>query len=406
MDREELIKELAQKNERKIVLVVLDGLGGAPNETGKTELESAKTPNLDRLARISEIGLVHPISPGITPGSGPSHLALFGYEPLKYQIGRGVLENLGLGVELKRGDIAIRGNFCTVKEENGKLVVIDRRAGRIPTEENRRLCRLLQEKVAKIEDVEVTFTPGMEHRFAIRLRGEGLFPFVNDTDPQKEGKEPIKPKATDPRGEKLAKILELLLNRAREVLREEKKANYILLRGISALPHIPSMSELFKLNPAAIATYPMYKGLAKLVGMETLKVEGNGIEDEIETLKKHYQQFDFFYLHIKKTDSYGEDGNFEAKVRLIEEFDEKLPLILELKPDVLAVTGDHSTPAVLKGHSWHPNPFLLHSPFARPSGVEDFSERGCARGNLHIYEAVDAMVLMLANALKLKKFGA
>ncbi len=405
MDREELIKELSQRNERKIVLVVLDGLGGAPNESGKTELEAARTPNLDKLAKISEIGLVHPISPGITPGSGPSHLALFGYDPIKYQIGRGVLENLGLGVELKKGDIAIRGNFCTVKEYNGRLIVVDRRAGRIPTEENRRLCSILQKNISKIEDVEIVFTPGMEHRFAIRLRGEGLFPYVGDTDPQKEGKEPLEPTATDPKGEKLARILKKMLYAAREILKEEQ-ANYILLRGISALPNIPSMSEIFKLTPAAIATYPMYKGLAKLVGMEVLEVEGNSIEDEINTLKKYYEQFDFFYLHIKKTDSYGEDGDYYAKVKLIEEFDKKLPLIMELEPHVLVVTGDHSTPAILKSHSWHPNPFLLYSPFVRQSGIEEFSERSCAQGNLHIYNAVDAMILMLANALKLKKFGA
>ncbi len=406
MDRERLLKELSQKNDKKIILVVLDGLGGTAYKDRKTELEYARTPNLDKLAEISEIGLVHPVSPGITPGSGPSHLALFGYDPLKYEIGRGVLENLGLGVELEKGDIAIRGNFCTVKEEKGKIIVVDRRAGRIPTEENIRLCKKLQEKIKKIEDVEITFTPGMEHRFALRLRGKNLFAFVNDTDPQKEGKEPLPPKAFDPRGEKLARILYNLIQKAREILKDEPKANFILLRGISSLPDIPSMKELFKLNPAAIATYPMYKGLAKLVGMKVLDVEGKTTEAEIETLKKHYEEFDFFYLHIKKTDSYGEDGNFDEKVKVIEEFDSLLPEILKLSPDVLAITGDHSTPALLKSHSWHPNPFLLYSPFVRPSGIKEFSEKACVSGNLHLFYAMDAMVLLLANALKLKKFGA
>ncbi len=405
MDREELIKGLVVKNDTKIVLCVLDGLGGAPGPGGRTELESASTPNLDRLAASSEIGLVHPIMPGVTPGSGPSHLALFGYDPLKYEIGRGVLENLGLGVELAPGDVAIRGNFCTVEEREGALIVVDRRAGRIPTEENRRLCSKLQEAIPEVDGVEVRFTPGMEHRFAIRLRGEGLFACVCDTDPQKTGKPPLEPRALCPEGERLAEVLRELLLRIREVLKGEPRANFVLLRGISELPKIPSMQELFGLRAAAIATYPMYRGLARLVGMELLDVEG-GISQEVECLKRHYSEYDFFYLHVKKTDSFGEDGNFEAKVKVIEEFDAVLPEILSLDPDVLVVTGDHSTPSVLKGHSWHPNPFLLHSKYVIPSGVHSFDERSCARGNLSIYYAVEAMPLILANALRLKKFGA
>ncbi len=406
MNREELIKSLVVKNDRKILLVVLDGLGGAPGRDGKTELEAANTPNLDGLAAKSEIGLVHPIMPGITPGSGPSHLALFGYDPLKYEIGRGVLENLGLGVELKPGDIAIRGNFCTVEERDGSLIVVDRRAGRIPTEENKRLCSLLQQKIPEVDGVEVLFTSGMEHRFAIRLRGEGLKPPVADTDPQKVGVPPLDPKPLAPEAERLAEVLKKLLVKIREVLKGEPKANFALLRGICDLPHIPPMQELFGLNPAAVATYPMYKGLARLVGMEVLEVEGSTVEDEIETLKRHWSNYDFFYLHVKKTDSYGEDGNFDAKVKVIEEFDRTLPEILSLGPDVLAITGDHSTPSVLKGHSWHPNPFLLFSRYVIPSGIDRFNERSCARGNLRLYYAMEAMPLLLAHALKLKKFGA
>ncbi len=405
-DREELIRSLITKNETKIVLVVLDGLGGAPYKKGKTELEYAHTPNMNNLAAKSEIGLVHPIMPGITPGSGPSHLALFGYDPLKFEIGRGVLENLGLDVPLEPGDIAIRGNFCTVEEQDGQLIVVDRRAGRIPTEENRRLCKILQEKIPEIDGVSVTFTPGMEHRLAIRLRGEGLRAFVNDTDPQKTGKPPLEPEPQRPEAKRLAEVLKKLLKSVREVLKNEPKANYMLLRGISELPHIPPMQELFGLNPAAIATYPMYRGLAKLVGMNVLQVEGSTIADEIACLKKHWNQYDFFYLHIKKTDSSGEDGNFEAKVKVIEEFDRLLPDILNLNPDVLAITGDHSTPSILKSHSWHPNPFLLHSKYVIPSGIERFDERSCTRGNLRIYYAMEAMPLLLANALRLKKFGA
>ena len=406
LDREEFIRSLVVGNDTKIVLVVLDGLGGAPFKDGKTELEYANTPNFDALAAKSEIGLVHPIMPGITPGSGPSHLALFGYDPLKYEIGRGVLENLGLGVDLKPGDIAIRGNFCTVREENGRLIVVDRRAGRIPTEENRRLIAKLQNAIKEVDGVEVTFTSGMEHRFALRLRGEGLKAGVPDTDPQKVGKEPIEPKALVPEAQRLADVLKKLVNMARDVLKDEPRANFILLRGISELPRIPSMKELFGLKAAAIATYPMYRGLAKLVGMELLEVEGPTIAHEIECLKRHWNEYDFFYLHVKKTDSHGEDGNFDAKVKVIEEFDTLLPEILDLKPDVLAITGDHSTPSVLKNHSWHPNPFLLYSRYVIPSGIPEFSERACARGNLRLYYAKEAMPLILANALRLKKFGA
>ena len=406
MDWEAFVKNLVVPNDTKILLVVLDGLGGAPFKDGKTELEYARTPNLDGLAAKSEVGLVHPVAPGITPGSGPSHLALFGYDPLKYNIGRGVLENLGLGVDLKPGDIAVRGNFCTVEERDGKLIVVDRRAGRIPTEENRRLCLRLQEAVREIDGVEVKFTPGMEHRFAVRLRGEGLREGVPDTDPQKTGKPPVEPVPLRSEAERLALVLKRLIERAREILKDEQKANFILLRGISELPHIPPMEELFGVKPAAIATYPMYRGLAKLVGMDVLEVEPPTLEGELEALKRHWGEYDFFYLHVKKTDAMGEDGNFEGKVKVIEEFDRILPRILEMSPDVLVVTGDHSTPALIKGHSWHPNPFLLYSRYVIPSGVSSFDERSCARGNLRLYYAKEAMPLMLAHAMRLKKFGA
>jgi len=406
MDREALFRELAVETDSKILLVVLDGLGGLPASEGKTELEAAWTPNMDELASRSALGLAHPISYGITPGSGPSHLALFGYDPLKYEIGRGVLENLGLDVELKKGDLAVRGNFCTVKEEDGRLVVTDRRAGRIPTEKNRELCKKLQEAIGRIGDVEVLFTPGMEHRFALRLRGDGLASCLKDTDTQHEGLEPLQPTATCPQGEKTAAVMRELLSKVREVLKDEERANFVLLRGVSMVPDIPSMEELFKLRPAAIATYPMYRGLAQLVGMDLLPVEGMELEKEIETLERHWEDYTFFYLHVKKTDSYGEDGNFQAKVGVIEEFDKLLPRLLALEPQVLAITGDHSTPSKLKGHSWHPNPFLLFSPYVRWEAQQVFSERACAHGSLGQFPAMEALPLMMAHALKLKKLGA
>jgi 2,3-bisphosphoglycerate-independent phosphoglycerate mutase len=402
MEREELLKEISIKTPSKIFLIVLDGVGGIPFKEGKTELEYANIPNLDELAKKSVLGQTDPILPGITPGSGPAHLALFGYDPLKYQIGRGVLENLGLGVEVKKGDIAIRGNFCTLKDG----LIVDRRAGRIFTEENKRLCSKLRKRIKKTEGVEILFTPGMEYRFALRLRGKGLEADVSDADPQTVGKPPVVPMATNRESKKTAKIAEKIINLAKDVLKDENRANFILLRGFSTLPPLPSMQELFRLNPAAIATYPMYKGLAKLVGMEVLKVNGMSIADEIETLKKQYKEHDFFYFHVKKTDSYGEDGKFEKKVTVIEEFDRFLPEILSLSFDVLVITSDHSTPCLLKAHSWHPNPFLLYANTIIPDEQTAFSEHACTKGGLGRFFSVDAMSLMLGHALKLKKFGA
>jgi len=406
VDREGLFRELAVEADSKILLVVLDGLGGLPWDEGKTELEAAWTPNMDELASRSALGLTHPISYGITPGSGPSHLALFGYDPLKHEIGRGVLENLGLDVELKKGDLAVRGNFCTVKEGDGRLVVMDRRAGRIPTEKNRELCKKLQEAIGKIGDVEALFTPGMEHRFALRLRGDGLAGCLEDTDPQHEGLETLQPKATCSQGEKTVAVVRELLSMVRELLKDEERANFVLLRGFSMVPDLPSMEELFKLKPAAVATYPMYRGLARLVGMNLLPVDGMEVEREVETLERQWGDYTFFYFHVKKTDSYGEDGNFQAKARVIEEFDRLLPGLLSLEPQVLAITGDHSTPSKLKGHSWHPNPFLLFSPYVRWEAQQVFSEKACVHGALGQFPAMEALPLMMAHALKLKKLGA
>ncbi len=401
MEREELLKSLTVKNEKKILLVVLDGLGGIPYRDGKTELEVAYTPNLDRLAANSSCGLAIPVLPGITPGSGPAHMSLFGYDPIKYQIGRGILEALGLDMDVRPGDVAVRGNFATLRD--GKIV--DRRAGRIPTEKNRELIEKIREKIKEIDGVQIILKSGREHRFAVVLRGEGLGDGVCDADPQKEGLPPKPPEARNPESEKTARVASEFIRKVTEILSDEPRANTVLLRGFSSHPSLPPMQELFKLNPVAIASYPMYRGLAKLVGMEVVKT-GEEIEDELETLKSLWDKYDFFYLHIKKTDSYGEDGNFQAKVKKIEEFDSLLPRILELSPDVLVITGDHSTPSRLKSHSWHPVPFLLHSPYTFRDGLREFSEVACRKGSLGIFYAVDGMSLMLANALKLKKFGA
>ena len=392
-----ILRELVTENEKRIVLLVMDGLGGLPID-GKTALEAAYTPNMDTLARESSLGLAHPIDPGITPGSGPAHLALFGYDPLSWDLGRGVLECLGVGLELENGDVAIRGNFCRVDDSG---IVVDRRAGRIGDKEAKKLCEELQDAVKSIGDVEVTIRHVKEHRLAIRLRGSGLEDGLPDTDPQVEGKRPVE----DFGGTKTGRVLSELLKKAREVLKD-KKANYILLRGISKKPELPLFPELFKLKPLAIATYPMYKGIAKLVGMEVADLPGESLEDQVECLRKNFSNYNFFYFHVKKTDSYGEDGNFAMKIRVIEEVDKAIPRILDLNPDVLAITGDHSTPSLMKSHSFHPVPFLIYSLIARGCGASSFSERECARGDLGIFHMKDAMQLLLAHAMKLKKFGA
>ncbi len=400
MEWEDLARELSQTTESKIVLLVLDGVGGLPVD-GKTELETARKPNLDALAKAGVCGVSDPVMMGITPGSGPAHLALFGYDPLRYQLGRGILEALGSGVEVGRNDLVARGNFATIRDG----LVVDRRAGRIPTEENVRICGHLNARLPRRDGVEVRVFPGKEHRFVARFTAEGLADALSDADPQKEGQPPIPTAALVPEAAKAAAIVNRFIDDVAAVLSGEAKANAALLRGFSKFPSIPAMQELFKVRPAAIANYPMYKGLAKLLGMEVMDV-GSETADLFDALEKNWAGHDFFYIHYKKTDSAGEDGNFAAKVAAIEAFDPFIPRLLALKPDVLVVTSDHSTPALLKGHSWHPNPFVLVSPTAGVDDVQGFTERACAKGILGRFRSISAMPLMLAHALKLKKYGA
>ncbi len=398
---EDLIRSLAATTQSKIVLVVFDGLGGLPKTPGEgTELQTARTPNLDALAAQSVCGLADPISMGVTPGSGPAHMGLFGYDPLKYEIGRGILSALGVDFDLKASDVAARINFAQIDAEGN---VIDRRAGRIPTEKNRQLCELLSQ--IHLEGVEIFLRPEKDHRAAIILRGEGLSGHLSDTDPQKLGvpPKPVKPLSEEAR--RTADIVSQFVIRAQQILSHEEKANMILLRGFDKFEAIPTYSDRYQLKAAAIATYPMYRGISRLLGMTVLPT-GDTIAHEFETLAQFYQQYDFFFLHIKKTDSMGEDGNFEGKVKIIEEGDSCFPVLLNLKPDVIAVTADHSTPAVLKAHSWHPNPVLLYSKFCRPDQVKTFSETECIHGGLGRFPALHLMPLMLANALKLEKYGA
>lgn len=401
MDSLELIRGLARPSPAKIVLLVIDGLGGLPHpRTGKTELETANTPNLDKLAATGICGMIDPISPGITPGSTPGHLALFGYDPLKFNIGRGVVEATGIDFDLKPGDIAARGNFCTVDEDG---LITDRRAGRISTEKCAELCQLLSGLA--IDGVKLSILPVREHRFVIVFQGKGLAPNVSDSDPQQVGVAPKAVSALNPKADLMAVVANKFVEQARTVLAKHHPANMLLLRGFSQRPHLPTMPEIYKLKPVAIAAYPMYRGLAKLVGMRVLNT-GMTIAEEMITLKENFSAYDFFFLHIKKTDSAGEDGDFERKVKLIEEADKSIPVLTGLKPEVIVVTGDHSTPATLKGHSWHPLPIVLCSEWCRRDRVGEFSESACISGGLGRFPATQIMPLAMAHALKLAKFGA
>ncbi|MFP4081224.1 MAG: 2,3-bisphosphoglycerate-independent phosphoglycerate mutase [Candidatus Aminicenantes bacterium] len=400
MDWEDMARELSLETPSKILLLVMDGLGDLPVE-GKTALEAAATPHLDDLAAKSACGLTDPVFMGITPGSGPAHLALFGYSPTKYMLGRGILEALGIGVEVGKNDLVARGNFATLKDG----LIVDRRAGRIPTSKNQTLCQKLNSSLKKREETKIAVFPGKEHRFVAKFTGQGLSDSLTDADPQKEGmpRAHVRPLASE--AEETAKKVNDFLDEATAVLSHSSPANTILLRGFSKHPSIPTMRELFKLKPVAVAHYPMYKGLAKLIGMDIVHPE-EGLNPLFQSVEKNYSRYDFFYIHVKKTDSAGEDGNFEAKKEVIEEVDRLLPRLLALKPDVMVVTSDHSTPCSLKSHSWHPNPFLLYSQNVRTDQVKFFSEIECGRGHLGRFPAVYAMSLMLAHAGKLKKFGA
>jgi 2,3-bisphosphoglycerate-independent phosphoglycerate mutase len=401
MDVHQLTRQLHVKNKTKIVMYVADGLGGLPQEPGGlTELETANTPNLDELAKVGVCGGSIPVLPGISPGSGPGHLGLFGYDPLQYLIGRGALEATGIGFELQEGDVAIRANFCTLDAAGN---ISDRRAGRIPTEESAPLAIKLRN--VEIPGVEVFVEPVKEHRFVIVLRGHGLKGQVRDTDPQITGVPQLEPVAENEASRKTAQVAADFIRQARELLKGESKANCLTLRGFSGKPDLPSYEEVYGLRAAAIAVYPMYKGLARLVGMHIVGKPQN-LDEQMTLLEQNWANYDFFFIHFKYTDSTGEDGNFAAKVKRTEEFDAAVPRITALKPDVLIVTGDHSTPSMLKSHSWHPVPTLLVSKFCRTDGCQRFGESECLRGGLGQFEAKYLMTLVLANASRLGKYGA
>jgi 2,3-bisphosphoglycerate-independent phosphoglycerate mutase len=400
MDIHQLIRELREPGDSKIVLLVADGLGGLPDEdTGKTELETARTQNLDTLAREGVCGLSIPVLPGITPGSGPGHLGLFGYDPLQYRIGRGILEALGINFAVGPRDVAARGNFCTVDEAG---LIVDRRAGRPSTERCVAMCQKMQQ--IRVPGVEVFVEPVREHRFVCVFRGDGLGDQVNDTDPQATGHKPLEACGTDASANTARAVNQFVAEAAR-VLKDDAPTNMVTLRGFARYPKIDTMQEVYGLKAVAIAIYPMYRGLARLVGMDVADA-GATLADQIDTLKKVWGQYDFFFLHYKYTDSTGEDGNFDAKVEMIERLDIELPRIRALNPDVLIVTGDHSTPSRLRSHSWHPVPTLLWARTCRPDGIVEFGESYCLRGGLGQFQAMYLMPLAMAHAGRLGKYGA
>ncbi len=408
MNLDALYSDLTLNTNAKLALVVLDGLGdlATPAQNELTPLEAAKTSNLDALvaAGVAQ-GRMIPVAPGITPGSGPGHLGLFGYDPLEFQVGRGVIEALGLGLALRGGDVAARANFCTI---DNKGIVTDRRAGRIETEVCEELCALLAKNVKKVGGAEVIIKAGKGHRFVVLFRGKGLEGPLTDADPHREGApipktEPVNKKSV--KAKKTAKLVAEFYKAALPVIAKKKPANGILLRGIAHQPAIPTFEERYKLKAACIAVYPMYKGLAQLVGMR--KLEGSlTIAQQFERYLAEYDSYNFFFIHYKYTDMHGEDGNFEGKKKAIEDFDAALPILLKKKPDVLAITGDHSTPCVVKGHSWHPQPVLLHSALSGSDKLERFTETGANMGSLGVFEAKYLIRLMQANGKMFDKFGA
>ncbi|MCP2015367.1 2,3-bisphosphoglycerate-independent phosphoglycerate mutase [Deinococcus sp. HSC-46F16] len=412
-DLMDTIRTIAKKTDSKILMVVLDGVGGLPlTVNGDTELATAQTPNLDALALESQLGQVELVGAGITPGSGPGHLSLFGYDPLRYVVGRGALSAVGIGVRLRAGDVAVRGNFASLGVGR---VIADRRAGRPSDEKNAEIVAKLRAAIPEIDGTPVEIYTESEHRFVVVFRsqgvdeaGQGLGANLSDVDPQVTGVPPQTAVGGDPASERTAFLVNEFVARAEAALAEEPQVNGVLFRGYSDVPHFPSFADTYGLRAACIASYPMYKGLASLVGMDVLEVEGeeDALDGKVAALAAHWAEYDFFYFHVKKTDSTGEDGDFHAKVKKVELFDALLPRLRELQPDVLCIVGDHSTPSKLASHSWHPVPLLINSRYGRKDMAARYTEEEAQKGSLGLRRGTDVMPLLMANALKLQKYGA
>ncbi len=401
----DIIKSLLIENDTKILYVIMDGLGGLPRKKGgQTELETAKTPVMDQMATDGILGQLDPIGYGITPGSGPAHLALFGYDPVKNNVGRGILSALGVDFPVTGRDVCARLNFCTLDEKGN---VTDRRAGRIATDINEHLCKKLLDSITLSDGIEFFLRTVSEHRALLVLRGDNLGGHISDTDSQQTGVPPLEAKGADTDSERTARYVNEFLSKAREVLKDEHPANFILARGFAKHEPLPTMKDRYGLRAAAIAQYPMYRGLARLVGMDVLP-KPETFDAMFEQLKDHYDKYDFFFIHFKKTDSCGEDGNFDGKAGIIEQVDAWVKKLDELNPEVVLITGDHSTPAVMKSHSWHPVPALLHCNNGRNriDATSSFGETSCAQGGLGRMPMQYIIRECLAAAGRLQKFGA
>lgn len=405
----------------KVVLLILDGVGDViTRDQPRTPLDRAVTPNLDALAARSALGRIVPVAQGVTPGSGPGHLALFGYDPAapETDIGRGVLEALGVGMDVGRGDVLARGNFATA-DAAGELT--DRRAGRPSNDENRRLVAKMQESLdgeglggEEQEGVEARLHAGEGHRFVLRLRGDGLSAELRDTDPQATGVPPKPPAADGDSPSREARrtvgLVQRVVAAMERALADEEKANRALLRGFSSLPHLAPMNELYRLRCGAFAGYPLYRGVASVCGMDVVEC-GKGMGEVVDAVARHWEDFDYFFLHLKKPDMAGEDGDADAKARAIEAADAEIPRLMGLGsgghgPAALAITGDHSTPAPMAAHSWHPVPLLLHSRNCFVDEARRFTELEAIRGHVGTIPSMHLMGLLLANAGRLAKYGA
>ena len=379
--------------------MVVDGLGGMADERQGTELEDASTPHLDDLAAGGVTGLLEPVGPGITPGSGPGHLALFGYDPVRFVLGRGALSAAGLGVPLHPGDVAARGNLCTLDAEG---TVVDRRAGRISDEEGRRVVARLDEEVAGAE-----FHHEKGHRVLVVFRGDGPRPPDRRHGPAGDRRPAAGPPS--PRsggGGHRRRSSSATLEEVRRVLADEPAANGLLLRGFDTQRALPSFRERTGMRAAAVAVYPMYRGIAALLGFDVLGPPAD-LSEQVRLLEKHREDADLFFVHVKDADAAGEDGDRAAKIAAIERVDDAiLDLIAAADPGVVAVTGDHATPSQMAAHSWHPVPVLVHGPRCGRDETDRFGERWCRAGGLGTRPSTDLLPILMANAGHLAKYGA
>jgi 2,3-bisphosphoglycerate-independent phosphoglycerate mutase len=346
--------------------------------------------------------LIVPVATGVTPGSGPGHLSLFGYDPLVYQVGRGVLSALGVEFPLESRDVAARLNFCTIDEAGN---IADRRAGRIPDSENRRILAKLKAKLSPPRGVEVFLVTEAEHRAVLVLRGDGLDDNIGDTDPQQTGVPPLLAARGPHADSRTADAVDELLHQAESILADEPKANMLLARGFAKHPDWPKFADRYKLRPAAAAGYPMYRGVARLIGIPIF-AQPTAAAEVCQKAAEAMGDHTFVFAHFKYTDKTGEDGDLAGKIKRIEEMDAALPALLKASPDVLIITGDHTTPPSIKAHSWHPVPVLMKAPFLRGGDGRHFDEVTCRSGQIGTIPAKELLPLAMAHAGKLEKFGA